>query len=449
MRGQGALLVHARRMSVKQQVLDASAGRDRVTDFVKAAALLLVVIGHSLAWFVTPAGTLDNTLNHAPQLWWLTWVLQILPLFFFIAGSGMVRLASDRTANRYLTRAANLMEPAVLLFVFALGVSCVLHFAAPVSMQRNLGVLMVQLTWFLGAYMLYVALAPVLAALGKINGVVGLLAAIATVDWLRLHVNEGLGWINMVLTWALFAVMGTKRDVLLNLAIWVKWTGFVLSAAAAAVLVTFGPYSRALITAKGIPGISNLAPPTLVLACAGIAQIFLLMLAWSALEQWLGNDTVWVVVAVFGARAMQVYLHHMLFLVLLVLPFLAAKSVTEPLTLMWWGQHVLVFALTLTLVLLAAPGLRRGSRTLARALARVWPPSARQRLANMSRGWARVLIAMTGVLLLIQSTTGIGDFLAPRHVVAVTVYPLATWFVIMLLISVQTAVASSASPRGR
>lgn len=439
--------MHTRCMSVKQQVLAASAGRDRVTDFVKAAALLLVVIGHSLAWFVTAEGTLDNTLNHAPQLWWLTWVLQILPLFFFIAGSGMVRLAADPSATRYLTRAANLMEPAVLLFLFACAVSLALHFTAPIAMQRNLGVLMVQLTWFLGAYMLYVALAPALAALGTVGGVSALIGAIAGVDWLRLHVNAGLGWLNMVLAWALFAVLGTKRETLVRAATWLKLVGFVICAAAAALLVMLGPYSRALITAKGIPGISNLAPPTLVLACAGAAQIFLLLLGWSMLERWLRNNTVWVGVAVFGSRAMQVYLHHMLFLVLLVLPFLVSKSTTHPLTLMWWGQHLLVFALTLSLVLLAAPSLRRGSQGLARQLARIWPQVIRERLRAMPRAWARTLIAATGVLLLIQSTTGVGDFLAPRKVVAVTVYPIATWVMIMLSISLQSATAQVSDSR--
>ena len=441
----GPRLVQARRMSVRQQVLAASQGRDRVTDFVKAAALLLVVIGHSLAWFVQPDGSLDNTLNHAPQLWWLTWVLQILPLFFFIAGSGMVRLATDKTSVRYLTRAAALMEPTVLLFVFAFIVSSALHVFASTSLQHNLGVLMVQLTWFLGAYMLYIALAPVLTVMNGVNGIAAMLVAIAGVDWLRLHVSAALGWLNMVLVWALFAVVGTQKERLRRVRAALLIVGFVVCAAAAATLVVFGPYSRALITAKGIPGISNLAPPTLVLAFAGLAQIFMLAIAWPALERWLQRDRVWVPVAIFGSRAMQVYLHHMLFLVVLVLPFIATRSLTQPLSLVWWGQHLLVFALTLTSVLLAAPSLRRWSRALAALLAKGWSPRSRQRLTSMSRGWARAIIATTGVLLLVQSTTGIGDFLKPRNVIGVSVYPIVTWALIMVSISIQAAAAQRSS----
>lgn len=426
----------------REQVLAATVGRDRVTDFVKSAALLLVVIGHSLAWFVRPDGSLDNTLNHAPQLWWLTWALQILPLFFFIAGAGMVRLAGERAAGRYLSRAAGLMEPAVLLFVFAFVASCVLHATAPVSLQRNLGVLMVQLTWFLGGYMLYIALAPVLLRMSGYAGIVSMLAVIAGVDWLRLHVSASLGWLNMLLVWAFFTTIGTRKDALRRSPAWLRLLGLGLAAAAAALLIAYGPYSKALITATGLPGISNLAPPTLVLACAGVAQILALTLVWPALQRWLHSDRVWVPVAIFGSRAMQVYLYHMLVLVVVVLPFIARRSVTQPLSVSWWGQHALVFVVTLSVVMLAAPALRRASRALASAvLVRPWPAGMRRRLARMSRGQARALAATSGVLLLVQSTTGIGDFLARRAVVGAPVYPLVTWALLMLCISLQLLAA--------
>ncbi|MBU6212824.1 MAG: acyltransferase [Actinomycetales bacterium] len=430
------------RGSLHTQVVAGTHGRDRVTDFVKSAALLLVVIGHSLAWLVRPDGSLDNTLNHAPQLWWLTWALQILPLFFFIAGAGMVRLAGDHTAARYLSRAAGLMEPAVLLFVFAFVASCVLHAVAPASLQRNLGVLMVQLTWFLGGYMLYIALAPVLIRMNRPAGIAVTLTAITGVDWLRLHVSESLGWLNMLLVWAFFTIIGTRKDALRRVRAWLSLVGLAAAAGAAALLIAYGPYSKALITAKGLPGISNLAPPTLVLACAGVAQIFALMLAWPALERWLRNDRVWVPVAIFGSRAMQVYLYHMLVLVAVVSPFIARRSVTQPLSLGWWGQHALVFVVTLSIVMLAAPALRRASRALASAvLVRPWSTGMRQRLTRMSRGPARALAATSGVLLLVQSTTGIGDFLAPRSVVGAQVYPVLTWLLLMLCISLQLLAA--------
>jgi hypothetical protein len=432
---------------MRQQVLAASAGRDRVTDFVKAAALLLVVVGHSLAWFVTPNGSLDNTLNHAPGLWWLTWALQILPLFFFIAGAGMVNLGKDPSALRFLNRSANLLEPTVLLFVFALFVAVVLRLTAPLSLQHNLGVLMVQLTWFLGAYMLFIALAPILGRHNGVAGIMTLVVAIVVTDWMRVNVNASIGWLNMVFVWGFFALLGTQLAKLRSTPAWRNITAVAICVATAAVLIAYGPYSRALITAKGLPGLSNLAPPSLVLLCAGTAQVFLLILVWPRLDRWLGSDRVWVPVAVFGSRAMQVYLFHMLFLVVMVTPFIAAKNVTQPLSLMWWGQHLLVFALTLTAVLLVSPILRNGSRTFALACARLWPATMQSRFMRMPRGVARSLIALTGVLLLVQSTTGIGDFLVARNVLGVSVYPLATWLLIMGLISVQVSCARAGQKR--
>lgn len=432
------------RAALRDQVLQATTGRDRVTDFVKAAALLLVVIGHSLAWFVLPDGRLDNTLNHAASLWWLTWVLQILPLFFFIAGAGMVRLAQDRSAAKYLQRAAALMEPAVLLFVFSFITACILTMVAPIGLQRNLGVLMVQLTWFLGGYMLYIALAPVLI---RINGVFCLamvLCGIAIVDWLRLHVCAPLGWLNMVIVWAFFAVIGTRKADLLAAPTWLMVVGVLASVSAAAALIEYGPYSKALITANGVPGISNLAPPTLVLACAGVAQILTLVLVWPLLQRWLQRDALWIPVAVFASRAMQVYLYHMLFLILAVSPFIARRITSSPLSIGWWSQHAVTFLVTLAVAMVAAPTLRRVSAAIARhVLPSLWPKALRGRLGRISRGTARAIAATTGVLLLVQSTTGIGDPLTPRTVIGVPVYPLVTWVLLMLCIGTQIVGARS------
>ena len=73
--------------SLSTRVLAASAGRDRVSDGVKALALALVILGHGLAWTITPDGSAVNTLEAAPWLFPLTWLLQILPLFFGRANS--------------------------------------------------------------------------------------------------------------------------------------------------------------------------------------------------------------------------------------------------------------------------------------------------------------------------------------------------------------------------
>ena len=68
--------------------------RDRVVDAVRAGALVVVVAGH---WLMAAIGTestgdgayrlqISNMLELRPWTQWLTWVLQVMPLFFIVGG---------------------------------------------------------------------------------------------------------------------------------------------------------------------------------------------------------------------------------------------------------------------------------------------------------------------------------------------------------------------------
>ena len=64
--------------------------RNRYVDFLRAASILVVVIGHWLmaAPFVSEGELrLSNDMLHvAPWTQWLTWALQVMPLFFIVGG---------------------------------------------------------------------------------------------------------------------------------------------------------------------------------------------------------------------------------------------------------------------------------------------------------------------------------------------------------------------------
>ena len=65
------------------------ADRNRVVDFLRAAAILTVVLGHWLMAAVTVrdgAFVPDAVLNIAPWSHPLTWVFQVMPLFFIVGG---------------------------------------------------------------------------------------------------------------------------------------------------------------------------------------------------------------------------------------------------------------------------------------------------------------------------------------------------------------------------
>src|SRR5689334_7562640 len=64
--------------------------RDRYVDFLRVASLATVVLGHWLMAAVTTGADggveVGNLLAVRPALQPLTWVLQIMPVFFFVGG---------------------------------------------------------------------------------------------------------------------------------------------------------------------------------------------------------------------------------------------------------------------------------------------------------------------------------------------------------------------------
>ena len=63
--------------------------RNRYVDFLRAASIGVVVIGH---WLMAAAHTdsgsleLDDMLHVSPWTQWLTWAFQVMPVFFIVGG---------------------------------------------------------------------------------------------------------------------------------------------------------------------------------------------------------------------------------------------------------------------------------------------------------------------------------------------------------------------------
>jgi fucose 4-O-acetylase-like acetyltransferase len=418
--------------TVTSKVLAASAGRDRVMDAVKALALLLVVVGHSLAWTVTSSGSAVNTLDAVPAVFPLTWVLQILPLFFLMAGAGLRRLSGSRDARGYLARLTRLASPALPLIAVTMVLAAVAQALAGPDAGGAAGVLPVQLVWFLGVYLVLVAFAPQLVRLSGPWGVAAWLALILGVDLLRVNVNELIGWANLILVWGLFAALGTRLDRLRTLPRALLAIGAVASAAAAVIAIVVGPYSPALISTDAVKGISNLAPPTIVLALVGLAQVCLLLLLWPWLQRVLNRDRLWVPVAIFASRAMEIYLWHMLVFTLAIAGMIALGLAPAALSPLWWLQHIAVAAAVLAVVWFAAPGLARLARGLAGVLGRAAP-----RLA-LGPAWARILLVASGVALLLVSESGVAQPFTARLVVSLPYMPIAALALLCIIVGIAT-----------
>jgi fucose 4-O-acetylase-like acetyltransferase len=113
--------------------------RDRVVDAARAAALLVVVLGHGVmavaAW---PDGVprLGNLLAAFPWTQGLTWVLQIMPLFFWAGGAANAmswrgRRAGTTYAGWIWSRGRRLLRPVIVYLVVMGIVATVVTVLAP------------------------------------------------------------------------------------------------------------------------------------------------------------------------------------------------------------------------------------------------------------------------------------------------------------------------------
>ena len=301
-----------------------------------------------------------------------------------------------------------------------------------------------QLVWFLGVYLVLVAVAPLLVRLSGPWAVAVWLAVILGVDLLRIHVSEVFGWANLILVWGLFAALGTRLDRLRTLPRALLALGAIVFGASAIIAIVVGPYSPALISTDAVEGISNLAPPTIVLALVGLAQICILLLVWPLLQRVLDRDRLWVPVAIFASRAMEIYLWHMLVFTLAIAGMLALVLAPSALSLLWWLQHIAVGAAVLSVVWFAAPALARLARGVAGLLGRASP-----RLA-LGPAWARILLVASGVALLCVSESGVGQPLTARMVVLFPYIPLVALALLCVIVGIATKASAVVDdvPRG-
>ena len=94
--------------------------RDRYVDFLRAISILVVIVGHWLIvgfYFEANELTSYSVLETQPNTQWLTWVFQVMPVFFIVGGyANAVSLESARrrqvSYNAWLiTRLERLLKP--------------------------------------------------------------------------------------------------------------------------------------------------------------------------------------------------------------------------------------------------------------------------------------------------------------------------------------------------
>ncbi|MGW1275143.1 acyltransferase family protein, partial [Streptomyces sp. NPDC002491] len=385
--------------------------RDRYVDFLRAWAILLVVLGH---WLITglvrhPDGTLTapEMLRALPWTQWLTLGFQIMPLFFLAGGHAAggswarCRDAGGSAAGWVGQRAVRLLLPTAVysgLVLLAIGVCAPLG-VDPATLAMA-GWAMAMQFWFLPVYLLISALTPALYALHErwgarvpvVMGAVGfgVGSLVAVVGPPRSAFVEAAGAVNYLLVWGVVYQLGfCWRDGLL--AEGGRRAPIALAAGGGAVfaaLVGPGPFPVSLILVTGQDP-SNTDPPSAALLAWAVAQAGVALWIAPAVRRALEGDRARRAVRALGSGSMALYLWHMLPVLIVAAAFYLTGLAPEPGygSAGWWALRA-PWLLVLGAVL---AGVVRALRPLERRLAsaeRAVRPDAGLRGAASWRVWA-------------------------------------------------------------
>ncbi|MFC9894168.1 acyltransferase [Nocardia sp. NPDC127579] len=328
--------------------------RDRYLDLLRVFSLATVVLGHWLMVVLIPGPGgvgVDNALAIMPALQPLTWVFQVMPLFFFVGG--FAHAAALRRGPGYAGfvrgRAARLVLPTAVFVAVWLAVGLLLELTGFDSgLLRTATRLIGQPLWFVGVYLGIVALAPIMWAAHRRFGIAvpgALIAGVAGVDLIRFGLgHNGFGLVNVALVWLAVHQLGfCYADGRLNRRVAVALTLGGLVAVAA--LVTFGPYPLSMV---GMPGaaVSNMSPPTAALLAHALWLIGAALLLRAPISRWLARPRVWFTVVAANGIAMTAFLWHLTALFLVSGLRLAIGGTTPPVgSAAWWWSRPLELAL--------------------------------------------------------------------------------------------------------
>jgi len=189
--------------------------RNRYVDFLRALSILAVVLGHWLIaapYFNNGAPAYNHLLDLAPWSQWLTWLFQVMPVFFFVGGfsNGISWESAHRKNLSYRdwfdARMRRLIGP-VLPLLLTWGVMVAVAHSNGVSdaMIRVGSQVALVPVWFLAVYIMVVALVPLTHAAWARWGFASVLVpagAAALVDLVffagGLH---AVGWLNYPFVW--------------------------------------------------------------------------------------------------------------------------------------------------------------------------------------------------------------------------------------------------------
>jgi fucose 4-O-acetylase-like acetyltransferase len=298
--------------------------RNRYVDFLRAVSILAVISGHWLmaAPWVSGGGVrLSNLLEYRSWTHFLTWVFQVMPVFFLVGGysNGVSWKAAVRDGKSYADwlngRLQRLLGPVMPLLVVwvVLGAAGTAAHVEPVLLRAGSQMALVPI-WFLAVYTMAVVLVPftyaawhrfgmgsfwALALAAVLDDVLFFGADLRLLGWL----NYGFVWLavhQLGYAWREGWFAGTRRTL-----VWAA-TGLLILVA----LVTIGPYPVSMVSVPG-EDVSNTLPPKLPMLLIGVVQSGLLISIEAPMRRWLRRITPWTATVLVNGMIMTIFLWHL------------------------------------------------------------------------------------------------------------------------------------------
>jgi hypothetical protein len=295
------------------------ASRDRAIDVIRIASLVGVVAGHAVMATSIIADDVfkwDNLLTTSVVFQALTWVFQIMPLFFFAGVAASVGSYEPNTSwgGWLLKRCTRLYRPVFYYLAFWAVALVVLHDVLPVHVYEPIAGISIQLLWFLGAYVMVLAAMPLLARITTgarlLGAVAAVYAVVAVVDAIRISdaTLGTVGYVNM-LAWlipGMFGVAYRCRLLIPRTALRIGVAMFAVNLS----LLWLGPYELSLVGIES-QHLKNMTPPSLLLAGHAIMLCAFAIAAAPGIGRWAMRPGVWRLAVIGNTGAMTLYLWHM------------------------------------------------------------------------------------------------------------------------------------------
>jgi hypothetical protein len=323
-------------------------------------SMLVVTVGHWLAAapYIDATNTLTtpHILTVIPWTAWLTWILQVMPIFFMVGGyaNGISWRNARRDRKSYAAwlegRLRRLVWPTLPLLLAWVAIVAIEYArdVRPKLISYGSQVAFIPI-WFLAVYIGIVLLVPAIEAAWArfgMNSFWALTAAAVVVDVMYFTVGlRWLGFANYLFVWGAIFLLGYAwlDDRFSDRA---RLVGAGLGFATLLLLIHIAPYPVAMIGVPGDP-ISNTTPPKVTLIALAIMQGGLLLAAQAPARRWLTGRIVWTATVAVNGNIMTIFIWHLTATVLVVFGAYLAGGFglrLQPGSSEWWLSRFLWLA---------------------------------------------------------------------------------------------------------